>query len=46
VEQNLSFALELADHIYVMNQGKIVYEYSPKNSKRTKRLFIGTWDFD
>jgi branched-chain amino acid transport system ATP-binding protein len=30
VEQNLNFALELADHIYIMTQGKIVYDYSPE----------------
>jgi branched-chain amino acid transport system ATP-binding protein len=29
VEQNLNFALELADYIYVMSQGKIVFDSHP-----------------
>jgi branched-chain amino acid transport system ATP-binding protein len=29
VEQNLPFALKLADYVYVMSRGKIVYESSP-----------------
>ncbi len=38
VEQNLSFALDLADHIYVMNQGKIVYEYSPEEFRENEQV--------
>ena len=30
IEQNLTFALELADHVYVMSKGRIVYESNPK----------------
>ncbi len=29
VEQNLPFALKLADYVYIMSRGKIVYESSP-----------------
>lgn len=38
VEQNLTFALDLADHIYVMNQGKIVYEYSPEEFRENEQV--------
>lgn len=31
VEQNLSLALTLADQVYVMNKGRIVFEGSPNN---------------
>ena len=30
VEQNLPFALKLADYVYVMSKGRIVYESSPQ----------------
>jgi branched-chain amino acid transport system ATP-binding protein len=30
VEQNLAFALALADHVYVMSKGRIVYQASPQ----------------
>ena len=33
VEQNLSMALELADYVYVMDRGQIVYEALPKEFK-------------
>jgi branched-chain amino acid transport system ATP-binding protein len=33
VEQNLSFALELADYIYVMSKGTIAYESEPEKLK-------------
>jgi branched-chain amino acid transport system ATP-binding protein len=29
VEQKLSFALELADYVYIMSKGKIVYHSTP-----------------
>jgi len=29
VEQNLSFALQLADYVYIMSKGKIVYASPP-----------------
>jgi len=29
VEQNLSFALKLADYVYIMSKGRIIYESSP-----------------
>ncbi|WP_415394526.1 ABC transporter ATP-binding protein (plasmid) [Rhodococcus globerulus] len=33
VEQNLSLALELADHIYVMNKGSVVFDGSSQDLK-------------
>ena len=30
VEQNLAFALKLADYVYVMSKGRIVYESPPE----------------
>jgi branched-chain amino acid transport system ATP-binding protein len=30
VEQNLPFALKLADYVYVMSKGRIVYESPPQ----------------
>ena len=30
VEQNLPFALKLADYVYVMSKGRIIYESSPQ----------------
>ena len=38
VEQNLSFALELADYIYVMSQGKIVYESSTEEFRQNEQV--------
>jgi branched-chain amino acid transport system ATP-binding protein len=44
VEQNLSFALELADYVYVMCNGVIAYESSPKEfrmNEEVKHLYLG-----
>jgi branched-chain amino acid transport system ATP-binding protein len=44
VEQNLSLALTLADHIYVMNKGTIVFEGSPEelsNAPDIQRTYLG-----
>jgi branched-chain amino acid transport system ATP-binding protein len=38
VEQNLSFALDLADHIYVMSKGTIAYESDPQNLRENKEV--------
>ena len=44
VEQNLPFALRLADHVYVMTKGRIVYESSPRElwqNQEIKRSYLG-----
>lgn len=41
VEQNLNFALDLADHIYVMSEGKIAYEFSPGEFQQNKQIIYG-----
>ena len=44
VEQNLSLALNLADHIYVMNKGAIVFEGEPDalaNAPDVQRTYLG-----
>ncbi len=44
VEQNLPFALRLADHVYVMTKGRIVYESSPRElweNEEIKRSYLG-----
>ena len=44
VEQNLSLALTLADHIYVMNKGRIVFEGSAEDlatSPEIQRTYLG-----
>ncbi len=44
VEQNLPFALELADHVYVMSKGRIVYDASPEdlsNNTEIKARYLG-----
>jgi branched-chain amino acid transport system ATP-binding protein len=38
VEQNLGFALDLADYIYVMDQGKIVYESYPEGFRQDEQV--------
>ena len=38
VEQKLSFALELADYVYVMSKGKIVYHSSPEDLWRNEEI--------
>jgi branched-chain amino acid transport system ATP-binding protein len=44
VEQNIHFTQELADKIYLMNKGEIVYESSPEEFRRNdeiKQLYLG-----
>jgi branched-chain amino acid transport system ATP-binding protein len=44
VEQNLSLALDLADHIYVMNKGTIVFQGSAEelsNAPDVQRTYLG-----
>jgi branched-chain amino acid transport system ATP-binding protein len=44
VEQNLAFALDLADHIYVMSKGVIPLESSPEEFRRNEgaqHLYLG-----
>ncbi len=44
VEQNLTFALDLADHVYVMSKGRIVYDGSSaelSNSTEVKARYLG-----
>jgi branched-chain amino acid transport system ATP-binding protein len=44
VEQNLSLALNLADHIYVMNKGAIVYDGPAEELARShdiQRTYLG-----
>jgi branched-chain amino acid transport system ATP-binding protein len=44
VEQNLSFALELADHAYIMSKGKMVYEGPAaelRKNAEVKALYLG-----
>jgi branched-chain amino acid transport system ATP-binding protein len=44
VEQNLSFALDLAEHVYIMSKGTIVYESTPqalKQDREVKSRYLG-----
>ena len=44
VEQNLSFALSLADRVYVMNKGRIVFEGTPQTLRANaeiERQYLG-----
>jgi branched-chain amino acid transport system ATP-binding protein len=44
VEQNLSFALDVADHVYVMDKGRIVFEASPEQlmaDDEVKKTYLG-----
>jgi branched-chain amino acid transport system ATP-binding protein len=44
VEQNLAFALELADYSYVISKGRVVYESSPKEvwkNEEVKARYLG-----
>ncbi len=44
VEQNLSMALKLADYVYILSKGQIVYESTPgelKNNEETKAKYLG-----
>jgi branched-chain amino acid transport system ATP-binding protein len=44
IEQNLGFALRLADYVYVMNKGQIVHESTPSelaNNEEIKGRFLG-----
>jgi len=38
VEQKLSFALEVADDVYIMSKGKIVYHSTPENLRRDEEV--------
>jgi branched-chain amino acid transport system ATP-binding protein len=38
VEQKLSFALEVADDVYIMSKGKIVYHSTPDNLRRDEEV--------
>ena len=38
VEQNFSFALRLADYVYVMNRGVVVHESSPEELKNNSEI--------
>jgi ABC-type branched-subunit amino acid transport system ATPase component len=37
VEQNLAFALRVADHVYLMSKGRIVHEARPVSFATTRR---------
>ncbi len=44
VEQNLQFALDVADHVYVMDKGKIIYSASPQllmANDEVKKTYLG-----
>jgi len=44
VEQNLSMALKLADYVYILSKGQIVYESTPeqlKHNEETKAKYLG-----
>jgi branched-chain amino acid transport system ATP-binding protein len=44
VEQNLTMALTVADYVYIISKGQIVYESTPdklKNSSETKAKYLG-----
>jgi len=44
VEQNYHLALRVADRVYVMNKGRIVYEGTPQSleaAEEIKRRYLG-----
>jgi branched-chain amino acid transport system ATP-binding protein len=44
VEQNLAFALRVADHVYLMSKGRIVHECAPAELRadpEVKARFLG-----
>lgn len=44
VEQNLSLALELADHVFVMNKGAIAFQGGPddlREAKDVQKKYLG-----
>ena len=44
VEQNIRFALGIADHVYLMSKGRIVYESSPEDlwkNEEVKARYLG-----
>jgi branched-chain amino acid transport system ATP-binding protein len=44
VEQNISLALDVADYLYVVDKGAIVYESTPaelEKEERVKEVYIG-----
>ncbi len=38
VEQKLSFALEVADYVYIMSKGKIVYHSAPDELRKNEEV--------
>jgi branched-chain amino acid transport system ATP-binding protein len=38
VEQNLAFALRVADHVYIMSKGRIVVDCAPEELRRRDDL--------
>ncbi len=44
VEQNATMALEVADHGYVMEIGRIILEGSAEQCVRTPTFVSSTWD--
>ena len=38
VEQNLNFAIGVADHVYVMNKGRIVFHGNPEELRRDEKI--------
>ena len=38
VEQKLSFALEMADYVYIMSKGKIVYHSTPEDLRKNEEV--------
>jgi len=44
IEQKLSFVLEVADYVYVMSKGKIVYQSTPNelwHNEKVKTRYLG-----
>ena len=44
IEQNLTMALAVADYVYVLNKGVIVYESAPeglRDSEEAKARYLG-----
>ena len=46
VEQNLAFALRVADHVYLTSKGRIVHESAPdalRHDEANKARWLGVW---
>ncbi len=41
VEQNLKFALQFSDHVYIMNRGRVVHSSSPQELERNHEVKAG-----